>query len=201
MRTCWGAPGVTSGSGLLMFWSGAWVASIAEGCGWGVAGGALGGAVRGAALGTGVCGAALGAGVAGRRLGTTVGTAAATIWAGALVGTAGGTGAGVTLSCACVGTGLGSDELTGAGVGLGGALGAVFASSCSTRWCGGADRGSAANRGRGTTGACGTGTVTGVGFAGVRTFGAARVTVTTTLPGIASGDACSDEDVASENKR
>jgi hypothetical protein len=45
------------------------------------------------------------------------------------------------------------------------------------------------------------GTVTGVDFAGVRSLGACRVTVTTTLPGIASSDACSDDDVASENKR
>ncbi len=56
-------------------------------------------------------------------------TATAKMFAGALVGTIGGSGAGETAICACVGTGLGAAELTGAGVGLGGAVGANFANS------------------------------------------------------------------------
>ena len=125
----------------------------------------------------------------------------ATTLAGALVGTAGGSGAGVTASCACVGTGLGAEELSGAGVGFGGAVGANFASSCTTRGCGGAERGCAAAGGRGTTGACGAGMAARATLAGAVFFGTSRVRVTTALPAIDSGAACSDDDVASEKTK
>ncbi len=125
----------------------------------------------------------------------------AATFAGAVVGTAAASGAGVTTICAWVGTGLGADELTGAGVGFGGAVGANFASSCTTRGCGGAERGCAATRGRGMTGACGTGTAARAVLAGAGCFGAARVTVTIEVPEIDSGEDCSDDEVASENKK
>lgn len=125
----------------------------------------------------------------------------AATFAGALVGTAAGNGAGVTAIWACVGTGFGAEELTGAGVGFGAAVGANFASSWRTGGCGGAERGCAATRGRGTTGACGTGIATCATFAGAGFFGASRVTVTIALPAIDSGDACCDDEVTSENKK
>jgi hypothetical protein len=144
----------------------------------------------GIALGFG-CGAAVGGAL----------TLTATTFAGTLVGTAAAMGAGVTAICAWVGMGFGADELTGAGVGFGGAVGANFASSCNTRGCGGAERGWAAACGRGTTGACGTGIATRGTLTGALFFGTSRVTVTIALPAIDSGAACCEDDVASEKSR
>jgi len=199
VRICDGLPGVTSGCGVDAAISGAAVATKADGSGAGVTGAALGGAVgNGWRVGRAV-GTALGFG-SGAAVGGAF-TLTATTLAGTLVGTAAAIGAGVTAICACVGTGFGAAELTGAGVGLGGAVGANFASSCNTRGCGGAERGCATARGRGTTGAWGIGIATRGAVTGVLFFGASRVNVTIALPATDSGEACSDDDVASENSR
>jgi hypothetical protein len=117
---------VANGLGVETACNGASVAEIDDGAGAGVTGAACG-----AAVGSGFCvGATVGAaeGLGGAAVGGTFMLAAMTL-AGALVGAAGGIGAGVTANCACVGDGLGAEELTGAGVGFGGAVGAFFANS------------------------------------------------------------------------
>jgi hypothetical protein len=126
-------PGVTSGTGEAIATTGAAVTATALGSGTGVAGGAVGAAVG---FGRGV-----GAAVGGTRI-----DAATYAAVGTLVGTVTGSGAGETAITACVGTGFGASELTGAGVGFGGAVGANFASSCRTRGCCGAERGCATGR-------------------------------------------------------
>lgn len=107
-------PGVASGAGeAAIALIGAAVTAITDGSGSGVAACGLG-----ATLGLGS-----GAAVGGTRMET------AMVLAGALVGTSAGMGAGETAITACVGTGLGADELSGAGVGFGGAVGAKCESS------------------------------------------------------------------------
>lgn len=156
---------------------------MADGCGTGVAGLAVG-----AALGRGD-----GAAVGGALIVT------ATVVAGTLVGTCAGMGAGETAMTACVGIGLGASELTGAGVGFGGAVGANFESSCRTCGCGGAERGCAAATGLGTTAACGTGGETFATLTGALDGTGRVLTVITMPPEIDSGD-CADDEVATENK-
>jgi hypothetical protein len=179
---------------------GAAVASNADGCGAGVTSGGFGDAV---ACGCGVREAALGT-TLGFGNGAAVGGAlmlTAAMRAGTLVGTVAGIGAGLTAISACVGKGFGTAELSGAGVGFGGPLGEFFASSCTTRGCGGADRGCAASLGCGTTCACGGGTAARVCVTGAGVCGTACVSVTSSLPANDSGDACCDDDVAAENKK
>ncbi len=178
---------------------GAALTAMTDGSGSGVAGGIVGAKV---ACGLGVWGACVGA-TLGFGTGAAVGGTfidTATVVAGAAVGTCSGIGAGETAITACVGMGLGALELSGAGVGFGGAVGANFESSCTTRGCGGADRGRAATtRGFGTTCACGTGNAAFTAGAGALDGTGRELTVMMTPPGNDSGD-CSDDDVATENK-
>lgn len=117
--------------------------------------------------------------------------------AGTLVGTAAMIGSGVSAISGCVGCGLGAADASGAGVGLGAAVGANFASSWCTGGCGGAERGCAATM-RGATGACGCGGAA-CGTAIATVFGTAwLVTVTICAPWIDSEDDCSEDEVASE---
>jgi hypothetical protein len=162
--------------------AGAFGAALGTGCG-----------VRGSCVGSAV-GLGMGAAVGGVLIAT------ATLAAGAAVGTCAGSGAGDTAITACVGIGFGASELSGAGVGFGGAVGANFASSCSTRGCGAAERGCAARGGFGTTVARGTGCATFVVVAGAVLGTGRELTVTMIPPGNDSGD-CSDDDVATENKK
>ena len=149
------------------------------------------GACVGATLGFGT-----GAVVGGTRI-----AAAMTAAVGTLVGTVSGSGAGDTARIACVGTGFGASELSGAGVGFGGAVGANLASTCRTRGCGGAERGCASARAFGWTGACGAGTATfGTGREGALDGTGCELTVIMTPPGTDSAD-CSDDDVTTENKK
>jgi hypothetical protein len=160
--------------------------------------GALTGAIAGGPGEDGVLGPGAGAGArvaaglgdaVGRARAMTVGgtrTAAAATVSGITVGAVAGRGAGLTASCAAVGMGFGAWEATGAGVGLGGAVGAKCARTCRMRGCGAAARGLAFGRGRETTRACGT---------------ASRVMLTSAAPAIVSGDCHSSADLTSENKK
>jgi hypothetical protein len=119
-------PAVAAGTGVAAI--GGAVTAMTEGCGCGVAGGAVGALVG---RGCGVRGACVGT-TLGLGEGATVGgtfIVTATFVAGADVGTCFGSGAGEAAMTACVGIGFGAAELSGAGVGLGGAVGANFASS------------------------------------------------------------------------
>jgi hypothetical protein len=179
-------PGVVTGSGELNAVIGAGVTAIGEGeaCGCGVCA-----ATVGAALGFGA-GAAVGGGLIATATTAAVGT---------VVGTCAGRGAGETAITASVGMGFGASELSGAGVGFGGAVGANFASSCRTGGCGGAERGCDAARGCGTTLACGIGCAIFTAGAGALEGRGSELTVMMTPPETDSGD-CSDDDVATENK-
>jgi hypothetical protein len=108
-----GAPAVAAGTGVASAAMGAAVTWMTEGSGRGVCG---------VSVGT-ILGLGEGAAVGGTFI------VAATVVAGAAVGTCSGIGAGEAAITACVGSGLGALELTGAGVGFGGAVGANFASS------------------------------------------------------------------------
>jgi pyruvate kinase len=191
---------VAAGRGVAIVVIGGAVTAMTEGCGCGVAGGAVG-ALVGCGCGVrGACvGATLGLGEGAAVGGTFIVTA--TVLAGAAVGTCSGSGAGETAITACVGIGFGAAELSGAGVGFGGAVGANFASSCTTRGCGGAERGCAATtRGDGTTCACGTGNAAFTAGAGALDGTGRELMVMMTPPGNDSGDCC-DDDVATENKK
>jgi len=111
--TCGVIPGVTTACGVACAISGANVAAGAFGCWIFGTGRAVGAAV----------GACVGGAVGGAR------TVAATIRAGTLVGTAAAIGSGVSAISGCVGCGFGAEDASGAGVGLGGAVGANFDSS------------------------------------------------------------------------
>ncbi len=182
--TCDTTPGVATGTADANASMGAAVTAIADGSGAGV---------RGTCVAT-ADGLGEGADVGGTLIATAI------VDAGALVGTCSGSGAAVTEITACVGTGLGASEFTGAGVGFGGAVGANFASSCSTRGCDGASRGRAARGGFGRTAAWGTGGVTFTARAGALEGTGRVLTVTITPPEVDSGDCC-DDDVATENKK
>lgn len=195
--TCETMPGVATGAGDAAA-IGIGLTTMADGCGMGVAGLAVGAALR---IGCGVRGAWLGTAL-GRGDGAAVGGAlivTATVVAGAVVGTCAGIGAGETAMTACVGTGFGASELTGAGVGFGGAVGANFESSCRTCGCGGAERGCAAATGFGTTVACGTGGETFATLAGALD-GTGRVLTVMTMPPSTDSGACADDDVATEKR-
>ncbi len=156
----------------------------------------------GCGCGRGVCGTcvatAFGLGEGAALGGTFIDTA--TVAAGMLVGTCAGIGAGETAITACVGFGLGASELTGTGVGLGGAVGANFESSWTTRGCGGAERGRDAITGLGTTGACGAGGETFATCTGALEGTGRVLTVMMIAPATDSG-ACADDEVATENTK